>query len=194
MWGGSYAGFNQWMTLKEFPPQLRTIVPAASAHAAVDFPFYQNIFYPYEMQWLTFTSGVTGNANLFGEQAFWIEKFRELYLSQRPFKELDEITGNRSTTFQTWIAHPTPDEYWDQMALSPAEYDRIEIPILTITGHYDGDQPGALHYLPAAHGLGVAGARRPLPDHRPVGPRQGHAHAAEGVRRARVRRGEPSWI
>jgi uncharacterized protein len=70
MWGGSYAGFNQWMTLKEFPPQLRTIVPAASAHAAVDFPFFKNIFYPYEMQWLTFTSGVTGNANLFAEQSF----------------------------------------------------------------------------------------------------------------------------
>jgi uncharacterized protein len=86
------------------------------------------------MQWLTFTSGVTGNANLFGEQAFWIEKFRELYLSQRPFRELDEIVGNRSTTFQTWIAHPTPDDYWDQMALSPEEYDRIDIPILTITG------------------------------------------------------------
>jgi uncharacterized protein len=146
MWGGSYAGFNQWMTLKESPPHLKTIVPAASAHAAVDFPFFKNIFYPYEMQWLTFTSGVTGNANLFGEQAFWIEKFRELYLSQRPFRELDEIVGNRSTTFQTWIAHPTPDDYWDQMALSPEEYNRIEIPILTITGHYDGDQPGALHY------------------------------------------------
>lgn len=146
MWGGSYAGFNQWMTLKESPPHLKTIVPAASAHAAVDFPFFKNIFYPYEMQWLTFTSGVTGNANLFGEPAFWIEKFRELYLSQRPFRELDEIVGNRSTTFQTWIAHPTPDDYWDQMALLAEEYDRIEIPILTITGHYDGDQPGALHY------------------------------------------------
>jgi uncharacterized protein len=46
MWGGSYAGFNQWMTLKESPPHLKTIVPAASAHAAVDFPFFKNIFYP----------------------------------------------------------------------------------------------------------------------------------------------------
>lgn len=146
MWGGSYAGFNQWMTLKEFPAQLKTIVPAASAHAAVDFPFFKNIFYPYEMQWLTFTSGFTGNANLFGEQTFWIEKFRELYLNHRPFKELDQITGNRSTTFQTWIEHPTPDAYWGQMALSPEEYGQIDLLILTITGHYDGDQPGALHY------------------------------------------------
>ncbi len=45
MWGGSYGGFNQWMTLKEFPPHLKTIVPVASAHAGVDFPFFNNIFF-----------------------------------------------------------------------------------------------------------------------------------------------------
>jgi putative CocE/NonD family hydrolase len=32
------------------------------------------------------------------------------------------------------------------MMLTPAEYDQIHIPILTITGHYDGDQFGAMHY------------------------------------------------
>jgi len=32
------------------------------------------------------------------------------------------------------------------MSLSSPEYDQINIPILTITGHYDGDQPGAMHY------------------------------------------------
>ena len=146
MWGGSYAGYNQWMALKEFPPHLKTIVPAASAHAAVDFPFYKNIFTSYEIQWLTFTSGVTGNPNLFNEQAFWIEKYREMYLNHRPFHELDQIAGNMTTHFQTWLQHPTPDAYWDRMRLTEAEYDRIDIPILTITGHYDDDQPGAMHY------------------------------------------------
>lgn len=146
MWGGSYAGFNQWMALKEFPPHLKTIVPAASAHAGVDFPFFKNIFFSYEMQWLTLTSGVTGNANLFEEQAFWIEKFREMYLEHRPFNQFDQIVGNTSTHFQIWMQHPTPDAYYERMSLTPAEYDRIDIPILTITGHYDGDQPGAMHY------------------------------------------------
>lgn len=146
MWGGSYAGYDQWMTLKESPPPLKTIVPAAAAHPGVDFPFFKNIFYPYEMQWLTFTSGVTPNANLFGERPFWIAKFRELYLNHRPFKELDQVVGNTSTHFQTWIEHPTPDAYWDQMTLSPEAYERIDVPILTITGHYDGDQPGAMQF------------------------------------------------
>jgi putative CocE/NonD family hydrolase len=146
MWGGSYAGFDQWVTLKEFPPHLATIVPAASAHAAVDFPFVNNILYPYEIQWQTLTSGVTPNNNLFGEPSFWISKFRELYLSHRPFKELDQVTGNLSTVFQEWVAHPTPDAYWDTMRLTPDEYRRINLPILSITSHYDGDQRGALHY------------------------------------------------
>ena len=35
MWGGSYAGYDQWATAKEFPPHLATIVPVASPAAVV---------------------------------------------------------------------------------------------------------------------------------------------------------------
>ena len=146
MWGGSYGGFNQWMTLKSFPAPLRTIVPVASAHATVDFPFVKNIFYPYEMQWLTFTSGVTNNDGIFGDKEFWQEKYCELYTSQRPFREYDQIVGNLDTVFQTWVQHPTPDAYWQGLVLTPQEYRQIDRPILTITGHYDGDQLGAMHF------------------------------------------------
>jgi hypothetical protein len=146
MWGGSYGGFDQWMTLKEFPQPLKTIVPAASAHAGVDFPFFKNIPVSYEMQWQTLTSSATGNSNIFADSSFWIEKFQEMYQQHRPYKELDEIVGNTSTIFGEWVEHPRQDSYWDQMALTRAQYDRIDLPILSITGHYDGDQPGALAY------------------------------------------------
>jgi hypothetical protein len=146
MWGGSYAGFDQWSTLKEFPPHLATIVPAAAAHPAVDFPFFKNIFYSYDIQWLSFTSGVTPQQNLFGESSFWIKKFREAYLNHIPFIELDKVVGNTTSHFQTWLKHPTPDEYWSSMAPTNEDYAKINIPILTITGHYDGDQGGAMEY------------------------------------------------
>ena len=146
MWGGSYGGYDQWMTLKEFPPHLKTIVPVASAHSAWDFPFQKNFFYPYEMQWLTFTSGATGNAALFGEPSFWIDKFQELVRSGRPFVELDQIVGNPSTVWQTWMQHPTPDAYWNHLWISSESYTRLDLPILTITGHYDADQYGAMKY------------------------------------------------
>jgi uncharacterized protein len=146
IWGGSYAGFDQWATLKEFPPHLATIVPAAAAHAAVDFPFFANVFFTYDMQWLTFTSGVTGNEHLFGESPFWTGKFWDYYSQHRPFKDLDKISGDLNTDFQLWLKHPEPDAYWDAMAPTPDDYRRINIPILTITGDYDGDQRGALTY------------------------------------------------
>jgi putative CocE/NonD family hydrolase len=146
MWGGSYGGYDQWLTLREFPPHLKTIVPTASAHAGVDFPYFANIFYSYEIQWLTFTSGVTRNTSLMDDSEFWISKFHEMYQNHLPFKELDRIIGNHSTFFQTWVKHPHPDEYWDGMAITPEQYDQIDLPILTITGQYDGDQPGAIEY------------------------------------------------
>jgi len=146
MWGGSYAGFDQWTTLKEFPPHLATIVPAAAAHPGVDFPFQYNIFGPYVEQWLTFTSGVTSNANLFGAASFWRLKAREYYDRHLAFKEYDRLAGNPSAVFQKWLQHPAPDAYYDAMVPSPEQYKRIQFPILTITGHYDGDQPGAFTY------------------------------------------------
>src|SRR5579864_143858 len=80
MWGGSYAGFDQWAVLKEFPPHLATIVPAAAAHPGVDFPAFRNVPTTYLVRWLTLTSGTTPNAKLFGEEAFWIQKYRDYYL------------------------------------------------------------------------------------------------------------------
>lgn len=146
MWGGSYAGFNQWLTARERPPHLASIVPVASPHVVVDFPAYKNIFHPYAIRWLTLTSGATDNAKLFGERGFWRAKFIELFRSHRPFRELDEVVGNDSTPFENWIAHPTMDAYWQRAALTPEQYRALTLPILTITGAYDGDQPGALHY------------------------------------------------
>jgi len=146
MWGGSYAGFDQWSVLKEFPPHLATIVPAAAAHPGLDFPFQYNLFGPYDEQWLTFTSGVTSNGALFGSSGFWASKAREMYNGHLAFQDYDKIVGNPSKVFQKWVQHPTPDAYYDAMIPTPENYKKISVPILTITGHYDGDQPGAFEY------------------------------------------------
>ena len=146
MWGGSYAGFDQWSVAKEFPPHLSTIVPAAAAHPGVDFPFQYNIFGPYDEQWLTFTSGVTGNAETFGNDSFWSEKSREMYKAHSAFDEYDRLVGNPSPVFQKWLQHPTPDAYYDAMVPTSEDYKKLSLPILTITGDFDGDQPGAFTF------------------------------------------------
>jgi putative CocE/NonD family hydrolase len=160
MWGGSYAGYDQWATLQNFPPHLATIVPAAAAAMGVDFPAQNNIHVPYLMQWATYTGGVTPQPNLFGDAAFWISKFRELYLSGRPFREFDRMVGNPSPWFQRVLQHPRADDHWRSLRPSAADYARIAIPILTITGHYDDDQYGAMHYYRSHMEHGTAEAKQ----------------------------------
>jgi uncharacterized protein len=159
MWGGSYAGFDQWTVAKEFPPHLATIVPAAAAHPGIDFPFQYNVFYPYDMQWLTFTSGHTGNEKTFANDGFWSQKSREMYKTHSAFEGYDQLVGNPSPIFQKWLQHPTPDAYYDAMVPSPEQYKKLGLPILTITGHYDGDQPGAFTFYKRHMQYGSAEAK-----------------------------------
>ena len=146
MWGGSYGGFNQWATLTQFPSHLETIVPAAAAYPAWDFPMWRGIALTFEIQWQTLVSGLTRNTNLFEESKFWIGVFREYYLNHRAYKDLDQIAGNPNAHFQADLRHPMPDDYWDSLAPTAEKFAAFDLPILTITGHYDDDQPGAMHY------------------------------------------------
>jgi len=149
MWGGSYAGYDQWATAKEFPSHLATIVPVASPMPGVDYPMRNNIFYPYDMQWLTFTSGKAGQDKIFGDSNFWSALFRRGYEAHAPFAELDQRVGNPSPIFHSWIEHPAQDAYWDSYSPTAEQYGKLDLPILTITGHYDGDQPGAMAFYRA---------------------------------------------
>ncbi len=146
MWGGSYAGFDQWATAKQFPPHLATIVPAAAAHPPVDYPSFQNVGETYDVQWFTFTSGHTGQQNLFADQKFWSTKFLDAYKKHIPFKSLDSFVGNPSANFQRILKHPVADAYYDAMVPSREQFQKITLPVLTITGQYDGDELGALAF------------------------------------------------
>lgn len=147
MWGGSYAGYDQWATAKERPPHLATIVPVAAPAAGVDFPARNNILTPYIEQWLTFTSGKAAQVNIFSDLPFWSGAYRRLVESGTAFRSLDSQVGNPSKIFQEWVSHPDLDPYWDSYNPTAAEYAALTLPILTITGMYDDDQPGALaHY------------------------------------------------
>jgi hypothetical protein len=146
MWGGSYAGFDQWATAKEFPPHLATIMPAAAAHPGLDYPSYNNIGMTYDVQWFTLTSGQTAQDTLFRDQKFWRTKFLDAYKKHLAFKDLDSFVGNASVNFQRILKHPMADAYYDAMLPTPEQFRKIALPVLTITGQYDGDEPGALTY------------------------------------------------
>jgi putative CocE/NonD family hydrolase len=82
-----------------------------------------------------------------------------MYIGHSAFQDFDKLAGNPSTVFQKWVKHPTPDAYYDAMVPSPEQYKRIGVPILTITGHYDGDQPGAFTFYKRHMKYGTAEAK-----------------------------------
>ena len=147
MWGSSYLGYAQWAAAKERPPHLATIVPTAAPCLAVDFPMRNNVFYPFLVQLLTFVAGRASQAKIFSDGRFWSALFREWHESGESLRELDTLLGAPMPQLREWLRHPEPDAYWDAYNPTPAQYAQIQIPVLTITGSYDDDQPGALeHY------------------------------------------------
>jgi uncharacterized protein len=146
MWGGSYAGYDQWAVAKEMPPHLATIVPAAAAMPGMTVMSYNGVFRPGEMQWLTLTSHRSSQWSIYDDHSFWTGVYVELFKTGVPFRQLDRLSGNFDSVFQQWIQHPHPDAYWDRFNPTPEQYARLSIPILTVTGSNDGEQPGALGF------------------------------------------------
>lgn len=147
MLGGSYAGYVQWATLKEFPKGLTSILPIASVGPGLDFPMYKNMAYPYSLRWLTFTEGRTSRIELFRSyDGFWKGAERELYEAQLPLPYYPSKVGIKNALYDKWLSHETFDEYWQGMHPTKVDYNNIDIPILSITGFYDGDYTGAMNY------------------------------------------------
>jgi putative CocE/NonD family hydrolase len=153
-WGGSWLGFNQWSLAKEFPPHLKALAPTAAVHPGVDYPHPNGIPNSYMLRWLTYVHGRALNSGLFAATTLWNNAEWEQVTTRRPFKDLEAITGIQGTEFQTWLQHPREDAFWQAMTPRPEHYAKLRIPILTITGHYDADQVGALTYYERhmAHG------------------------------------------
>jgi putative CocE/NonD family hydrolase len=144
MWGGSYAGMNQWLTLNGNPAHLRTIVPVASAQKDYDYPFRGPARGVHLMDWLYFTSGKTGYWNMMGESSFWIRKWHEIYHQHLPYVDLDKAFGMPQGQFQDQVGHQPHDPIWHRLEILPEDYQKFNIPILTIAGHYDDAQRGSL--------------------------------------------------
>lgn len=147
MWGGSYAGYDQWSTAGQVPPHLATIVPAAAAYFGVDFPITRGVLNPYARRWLALVAGRTSQQTLSGDQALWAAVARDRFLRGAANAEIVDLFSVHEATMAAWFAHRGDKTYWDTYNPTPDSMARLAIPVLTITGSYDDDQPGALaHY------------------------------------------------
>jgi putative CocE/NonD family hydrolase len=147
MFGGSYAGGDQWQVAALHPPHLTTIAPVASARAGVDFPAPNNIFQSYAVQWLTYTTGRPLYLDVFNDADLWSDLNKRYFLGGWAFSRLDGEAGNPNATFQTWLQHPGYDAYWRARSPSKAEVAGITLPMLVLTGSHDDDQMGTFSFL-----------------------------------------------
>jgi hypothetical protein len=147
MSGGSYRGMVQWQIAAKCPEKLSAITPAASVYPGEDFPGVRGaISYPYTAQWLAFTSDRVSNPQLFGDEDFWRALFARHHRGEIAFADLDDAIGLRSDYFDLWVAETGKGSRWAKDNPTAEEMAAIRMPILSITGYFDGDQLGSLRY------------------------------------------------
>ena len=178
MWGGSYAGFNQWAAAGHRPAALRTIVPAAAVFPGVDYPAYNGVNFSYAAQWLAGTSGRATHFSYAYDPSLWAQRMRSHQAEGGRFVDLARYATGGAPMFRQWMQAPAAAAGFAAAVPQAAQWAAIDIPVLTITGSYDADQRGALAYwqrheaaragLPATHWLlfgpwDHAGTRTPAP-------------------------------
>ena len=141
MMGGSYRGWIQWATARERPPHLETIVPTATGgNWLQEFPFLNGVPCLWMLQWLNFVGGRT-NQNVAGTTVDWGRVLRH-----RPLRDMPRVLGREMPVWVDFMDHPDMGEFWEKVVFKESDFQAIDLPVLHITGYYDGDQPGALHY------------------------------------------------
>lgn len=151
MYGGSYLGFTQWAAAKHMHPALKTIVPYEAANLMTGLPVENNIFITPNYQWaFHVTNNKTMDQSVYADWEHWQSTYNELFESGRAFKDIDEIEGTPNPWFQKWLSHPSYDSYYQSMVPYEQDYEKINIPVLTITGYF-GASISAIDFLTNHH-------------------------------------------
>ncbi len=139
MYGGSYTGFSQWATVKNIHPALKTIVPQVAVMPGYDTPMENNVPMNLGLYW--------PNDNIYKKEPIRRSLPFEWFNKGIAWKNLDSLVGYKNEIFQNWLQHPSYDNYWQSLVPTPEEYAKINIPVLSTTGYYDGSQIGAIQYF-----------------------------------------------
>jgi putative CocE/NonD family hydrolase len=145
--GVSYLGAVQWLAARERPPHLQCIAPTApSGEYFEELPYIGGAF---RLEWaLPYLSRVL---DLDRKDLDW-----QSVLRYRPLNAADSKFLQKIDSYREWLAHPTLDRYWRQLYFQARDFAAIQIPFLTVTGWFDADQPGTLHYWRGMEATGRA--------------------------------------
>lgn len=159
MYGGSFVGMTQWRTAAQHPPHLSEIAPYVPIYPGWDVPNTNGIPQAWSAVIMGYVSGRALNTDFIANAEYWQGKMLEQYAVNRPFGELDDAIGiaqddwyltdehgQKLSFMKAWLNHVGNEAF--NLAAEPkaSDYAEMNIPILTATGYFDDDQPGALHY------------------------------------------------
>jgi putative CocE/NonD family hydrolase len=147
MYGNSYNSFTQWAAAKHRPPSLKAMMTSGSVAPGIDVPMQGNIFQSFMYPWPFYT---TNNKHLddktYDDQKRWDALYRNWYKAGGAYRDMDTIDGTPNPVFRRWLEHPDFDAYWQAMTPQREEYAEIDIPVLAVTGYFDGGRVGVQHY------------------------------------------------
>jgi putative CocE/NonD family hydrolase len=130
--GGSYGGRIQWLTALEQPPHLRAMIALVSpSDPFVEWP--TGVASPMMACWHHMTSG---RALQNARAVDWMTVYKHL-----PLLTIDEAIGRRLPHLREDLSHEYLDEYWREICYQD-KFDRINVPVLHISGWYDDEQIG----------------------------------------------------
>ncbi len=168
MLGGSYEGWVQWAAAARHPAHLAAMVTSGSPGRWFrDWPYRFGAFFASDyLEWLNRVARRVVQPVPFPSWA-WLVGHPDL-------RTLDADTGRPLAAWQAALDHSTYDDYWHSLDISG--YERMDIPVLHLTGWFDGCAPGEFHHFHQMRKLSPAADRQSLV----VGPWDHHAAVVTG--------------
>jgi putative CocE/NonD family hydrolase len=71
--------------------------------------------------------------------------------NHRPLISQDSVFGREIRLYNEWLEHDTFDDYWERAELNKQDFDNINLPVLHLTGWFDGAMLGAMHFWNGMH-------------------------------------------
>jgi uncharacterized protein len=136
--GGSYNGRIQWLTAIRQPPHLAAMIALTSpSDPFVEWP--TGLPLPMDISWYHFTAGhVLQNM----DAVDWNKLYWHL-----PLLTMDEAMGRPNRLWKEEVEHSRLDSWWESTRYQN-KYERVQVPVLNISGWYDDEQIGTpLNYI-----------------------------------------------
>ncbi len=150
MQGTGYGGFVAWSVAKRLPPALKAIATSDPMAPGIDIPMRGRIVLSSAYRWVYDMLAPPGDA-MANDAARWRTFDEDWYRSGRSYREFPTLPGPGSTVFRRWLNHPSYDRFWQKWLPFGAEFAKIDIPVLTVTGYYSAGQSAALYYFTEHH-------------------------------------------